>query len=300
MYHNVVPSSASEGHDEQAITLREANFVSHVRRLKRVFRFVSLDEYLGEWRERGVQPFRKAVLTIDDGTWSTFEYGVRHLIGLNIPSLIFVNSCQIDDGPLIWGAYLNALCFDSQYEIIEVEDSLFPIRTKEERHASRQSLVRLARICSSPQKRVSSWAERYPISEGVLKYYRGLSTTQLLEAGESSLVEIGVHTHTHPFLSTLSRSEQEREIGLNKEILEEKVSQPIKYMAYPSGDYDTHTLELVKEMGFQAACAVKMKEEDSSIIHQLPRVGVYSASVSRLVALALRERCLLQQLRFEK
>ena len=300
MYHNVVPSFASQGHEEQAVTMREADFVTQVRRLKRVFRFVSLEEYLGEWREKGVQPFRKAVLTIDDGTWSTFEYGVRHLIELDIPSLIFVNSCQIDDGPLIWGAYLNALCFDGQYEFIEVEDSLFPIRTKEERRASRQSLARLARISPSPQERVFRWAERYPISEGVLKYYKGLSTRQLSEAGESSLVEIGVHTHTHPFLSTLSRSRQEEEIGLNKKILEEKVSQPMKYLAYPSGDYDTNTLELVREMGFLAACAVKTKNRDSNILYQLPRVGVYSASVSRLLALSLRERYLLQRFSFEK
>ena len=103
MYHNVVPSHASSGHDYQAITLREHLFKKQISALTKIYQFVCLEDYLNEWRIKNKQPFFKAVLTIDDGTWATYEYGVNYLIEKEIPSLIFVNTCQIDQGPLIWG-----------------------------------------------------------------------------------------------------------------------------------------------------------------------------------------------------
>ena len=222
MYHNVVPNQASSGHNQQSITLREQDFKKQVSALSKIYQFVSLEDYLKEWRNKGRQPFLKAVLTIDDGTWATYEYGVNYLIEKGIPSLIFVNTCQIDHGPLIWGAYLNAVCYDSQYEFLEIEGKRFALDTKENKNESRRSLVKLARETVSPSNTVLAWAEKYPIQEEVLKYYRGMSSEQLEHAGASKFVETGVHTHTHPFLSTLSKEGQAEEISINRSILKEK------------------------------------------------------------------------------
>ena len=163
MYHNVVPHHASLGHDQQGITLRERDFKKQVIALNKIYQFVSLEDYLNEWQTKGKQPFFKAVLTFDDGTWSTYEHGVNFLIDQEIPSLIFVNTCQIDQGPLIWGAYLNAVCFDSQYEFLEIEGKRFELGTKENREESRRSLVKLARETVTPINTVLAWSERYPI-----------------------------------------------------------------------------------------------------------------------------------------
>jgi peptidoglycan/xylan/chitin deacetylase (PgdA/CDA1 family) len=300
MYHNVVPRQASSGHNQQSITLRDQDFKKQVSALNKIYQFVSLEDYLKEWRKKGKQPFLKAVLTIDDGTWATYEYGVNFLIEKEIPSLIFVNTCQIDQGPLIWGAYLNAVCYDSQYEFLEIEGKRFELGTKENREESRRSLVRLARETVSPSNTVLAWSERYSIQEEVLRYYRGMSTEQLEHAGASKFVEIGVHTHTHPFLSTLSKMDQTAEIFKNRTILEEKTRRAIRYMAYPSGDYNNDTLDILKELNFEAACAVHMNGNNKDLIYQLPRVGIYSPSVMRVVASSLKNRLKLKGLRFEE
>lgn len=300
MYHNVVPSQASSGHNQQSITLREQDFKKQVSALSKIYQFVSLEDYLKEWRNKGKQPFLKAVLTIDDGTWATYEYGVNYLIEKGIPSLIFVNTCQVDQGPLIWGAYLNAVCYDSQYEFLEVEGKRFALETKENKNESRRSLVKLARETVSPSNTVLAWAEKYPIQEEVLKNYRGMSSEQLEHAGASKFVEIGVHTHTHPFLSTLSKEGQAEEISINRSILKEKTKAEVRYMAYPSGDYNKDTLDILKELNFEAACAVHMDGQNEDLIYKLPRVGIYSPSVKRVVAAALKNRLKLKGLCFEE
>ena len=300
MYHNIVPSQASPGHNQQSITLREHDFKRQVSALSKIYQFVRLEDYLYEWRKKGKQPFFKAVLTIDDGTWATYEYGVNFLIEKEIPSLIFVNTCQIDHGPLIWGAYLNALCYDSQYEYLEIEGMRYDLHTRENKKHNKRHLEILARDTESPSKTVLAWAEKYPIQEEVLKYYRGMSSEQLEHAGASKFVEIGVHTHSHPFLSTLRKEGQMEEISTNRAILKDKTKTEVRYMAYPSGDYNNDTLDILRKLKFEAACAVHMDGKNEDLIYQLPRVGIYSPSVKRVVAASLINRLKLKGLRFEE
>jgi peptidoglycan/xylan/chitin deacetylase (PgdA/CDA1 family) len=300
MYHNIVPSQASSGHNQQSITLREHDFKKQVCALSKIYKFVSLEDYLNEWRKKGKQPFFKAVFTIDDGTWATYEYGVKFLIKKEIPSLIFVNTCQIDQGPIIWGAYLNAVCYDSSYEFLEIEGKRFELDTKENKHKSRRELVKLACETFSPCNTVLAWAEKYPIQEDILKYYRGMTSEQLEHAGASKFVEIGVHTHTHPFLSTLSKEGQVEEISTNRAILKKKTKAEVRYMAYPSGDYNKETLDILKELNFNAACTVNKDGKNQDLIYQLPRLGIYSPSVKRVLVASLINRLKLRGLRFEK
>jgi peptidoglycan/xylan/chitin deacetylase (PgdA/CDA1 family) len=67
---------------------------------------------------------------------------------------------------------------------------------------------------------------------------------------------IGAHTCTHPRLSLLSRKEAREEIVSSKKKLEDRFGTPIEHFAYPYGDYNETTVELVQEAGFQTACTM--------------------------------------------
>ena len=67
---------------------------------------------------------------------------------------------------------------------------------------------------------------------------------------------IGAHTCTHPRLSLLSRKEAKEEIFSGKKKLEDRFGTPIEHFAYPYGDYDDSTVELVREAGFKTACTM--------------------------------------------
>ena len=67
---------------------------------------------------------------------------------------------------------------------------------------------------------------------------------------------IGAHTCTHPRLSQLSRAQAKEEIHASKKKLEDQFGLRIDHFAYPFGDYNLETVELVQEAGFQTACTM--------------------------------------------
>ena len=67
---------------------------------------------------------------------------------------------------------------------------------------------------------------------------------------------IGAHTCTHPRLSQLSRDLAREEITASRKKLEDRFGLPVEHFAYPYGDYDDSTIELVREAGFKTACTM--------------------------------------------
>jgi peptidoglycan/xylan/chitin deacetylase (PgdA/CDA1 family) len=87
---------------------------------------------------------------------------------------------------------------------------------------------------------------------------RPLSKIELKKLATSNLIEIGAHTVFHPQLSSLSREGQAVEIRQSKKMIEDIIGQPIISFSYPFGskkDFNLDSVELVKEAGFEFACA---------------------------------------------
>jgi peptidoglycan/xylan/chitin deacetylase (PgdA/CDA1 family) len=84
---------------------------------------------------------------------------------------------------------------------------------------------------------------------------RALTQAELRELAAGELVTIGAHTVTHPLLATLSESEQAAEIRQSKTYLEDLLGQPVTTFSYPNGSSSETTVSLVRESGFQCACA---------------------------------------------
>jgi peptidoglycan/xylan/chitin deacetylase (PgdA/CDA1 family) len=68
--------------------------------------------------------------------------------------------------------------------------------------------------------------------------------------------QIGAHTCTHPRLSQLSVAQAKEEISASRKKLEDLFGVPIEHFAYPYGDYNQTTVELVREAGFKTACTM--------------------------------------------
>lgn len=94
-----------------------------------------------------------------------------------------------------------------------------------------------------------------------------MSRQQVKALHDSELVEIGGHTMTHPFLSKLSESEQRKEISRNKLELEELLGEQLVSFAYPYGDHDEHSKQLVHQCGYQFAVATN---SGPLLMHQDP------------------------------
>lgn len=96
---------------------------------------------------------------------------------------------------------------------------------------------------------------------------------QLREMSRSPWCTIGVHTCTHPRLSTLDMNAQRQEIAGCKADLEDLLGREISHMAYPHGDYNQDTVKLVAELGFVTAVTTSGRHvrRDSQLL-ELDRV----------------------------
>lgn len=96
----------------------------------------------------------------------------------------------------------------------------------------------------------------YPtvISNPKYKYY--LSWTQLKEALDSGVLDIGSHTVYHPKLPAMKRAEIRQQLRESKATLEAKTGRKIQDLAYPFGLFDVRVIEEAKAAGYRMAFTV--------------------------------------------
>ena len=77
--------------------------------------------------------------------------------------------------------------------------------------------------------------------------------TEMHHAG----VCFGAHTHTHPYLTSLSTRRAEDEILTSKQTIEDHLQQPVQTFAYPYGAYD-EKIKRVAAAHFAVACSTRL------------------------------------------
>ena len=90
--------------------------------------------------------------------------------------------------------------------------------------------------------------------------------------------EIGSHTVTHRDLSGLSLEEVQRELQLSKQVIEQNVERPVRFISYPFNRFDRRTILEAQRVGYQGGCTLSPGRPTNGISRQflLPRYGVYS------------------------
>jgi peptidoglycan/xylan/chitin deacetylase (PgdA/CDA1 family) len=83
--------------------------------------------------------------------------------------------------------------------------------------------------------------------------YRPLTTDELIQLAQSDLVDIGVHTVTHPLLSVMSQDDQSAEIVGSRQKLEAILGISVETFSYPYGNFTPETVEIVEAAGFEGA-----------------------------------------------
>ena len=83
-----------------------------------------------------------------------------------------------------------------------------------------------------------------------------LTWEQLAEISANG-IECGAHTHTHPALDMLPPALAREEIARSKDLLEQHLGRQVPAFAYPYGYYSATVRQIVQELGFASACAIK-------------------------------------------
>jgi peptidoglycan/xylan/chitin deacetylase (PgdA/CDA1 family) len=100
--------------------------------------------------------------------------------------------------------------------------------------------------------KIPAWEEAYYTGENALM----LSWKQVRAMSDGG-ISFGSHTLSHPLLTRIPRRQREYELCRSKEIIEQQIGKPVTTFAYPSGDFDSETKEVVREAGYCAAVSIR-------------------------------------------
>ncbi|TWH45193.1 polysaccharide deacetylase family protein [Sporomusa sp. KB1] len=100
-------------------------------------------------------------------------------------------------------------------------------------------------------------------------------TWEQLKALQQKGMEIGSHTFSHVALNEISPPEQLAELVRSKQVLETNLGQPVEFLAYPYGQYDSVTIAGVQQAGYTGACTGRPGlGTTSGDVYQLNRVNI--------------------------
>ncbi len=286
LYHQVINTE----YDPHKMIVTPANFLIQMRYLKKNYNIISLDNLVSYLKERRI-PRKSVVITFDDGYVDNYLYARPILEKLEIPATFFIVTSYINTNRLFW--------WDRLVEIFHPKRKLPALTLKINKikftyklsnpHKRKQAFGYIHGLLkySSPQviDRSISYLERWAKSGEVEdSIYRAMNEEELKKMAKNRLFRIGAHTHQHSQLSQQTVALQGREIKKSKQKLEKIIQVPVSLFSYPYGskkDYNTHTVRILKESGFEAACSNFLGIiEPKCNLYELPRWGVENGNLS--------------------
>lgn len=118
--------------------------------------------------------------------------------------------------------------------------------------------------------------------EDNIEHYKMLSIDQLLALDNDSLCTLGGHTSSHYRLTHLSKDLQTQEIYGCKIWLENILGHSIENYAFPYGDYNAYTIDVLRQCGIKRAVASwggKVRRNTPERVLDIPRLLVTEQTI---------------------
>jgi hypothetical protein len=239
-------------------TLEQSQFEMQMRYLRKNFRIISLGRLCEELQNPSGKS-QAVAITFDDGYSDLYTYALPILRKFEIPATVYLTANCIRTGEVAW--------YDRIFLALQVVPGAvlrlpmagsgeFPLGSARQRIETATKIVSILRRTAGPQKEriCASLEEQIVLPAGKLSG-RMLSWTQIHEM-RSAGIAFGSHTLSHPALSQLTPAEVETELRESKQILEDKLGEPVLDLAYPFGrpeDYGNIAPAVAAQCGYRSA-----------------------------------------------
>lgn len=107
------------------------------------------------------------------------------------------------------------------------------------------------------------WRASFYLISSRLNHPEYVSVSQVRDMAAAGM-DIGSHSHTHPYLTTLPRDKRMEEFSVSKRILEDALSCAVPSVAFPYGDYNTDVVSDALEAGYLWTCTSDDGANDSA------------------------------------
>ena len=205
---------------------------------KKGYRTISLSNYINNIYQKHTQHKNLVLITFDDGFKSTYLHAFPVLKKYGFIATVFL----ITD-------YINGLAGWIKKDVNLIEDRIFNSSISE------NELHEIIKASNFP---MLTWEE--------------------IKKMDDYGMEFGSHTSSHIWLGKSTTEEIREDIIRSKAIIEEKLKKPAAFFSYPYSDYKPETKEIVKDLGFRAACGGDPRADRSpNDLFGLKRTGPFPA-----------------------
>ena len=230
-------------------------FRAHLEWLKLNTDIISENELIDHVRDQKPLSRSSVMITFDDGYRDNADIALPILQELEIPATFFISTEAIETRELGWWDKIAYLLKNCKKDQITLRDRIFDLRL--ERELAIKELQEWMRTQSSDrtQNLMNELSHACNVAlPGINQCSSELMTWDQIRKVQAAGMTIGSHTHTHRVLSTLTLSEQYEEFRISKKILEDKLGQSIRSVAYPVGgheDWHLETGEIAERCGYE-------------------------------------------------
>jgi peptidoglycan/xylan/chitin deacetylase (PgdA/CDA1 family) len=280
LYHRIAAPEA----DPQLLAVSPARFAEHLEELRRRFAVVSLSALARAVAERKLRK-RTVAVTFDDGYADNLHAAAPALARAGLPATVYVATGTVGTAREFWWDELERILLWTQrlperaevvaagrrialptdgpgYAEIQAETRRWSVH-EPPRTARQRAYLEVSTLLHPlpPAEReaaldaLRTWAG---VGTDGRASHRALAADEVRALANSPGIELGGHSVTHARLSSLDPAEQRAEIRDGKARLEDLSRRYVATFSYPYGyreSYDAETIRLVREAGFDAACA---------------------------------------------
>ena len=264
-YHGI--SLGDEHEFRPALFMRADTFEGRLKRLvDGGYPILPLGEAIARLRA-GTLPRNATVITIDDGFYGNFRYGMAIIQQYGLPATMYVTTYYVDKGTPVFRLAVQYMFWKTTRSEIDLGQLEVPgldtgrlgrIDLRDHavsRKALRTVVYHLEERCSESERvRFCHLLGGFlNVDYASIAERRGLSlvTQQEMRAMKSAGIDLQLHTHRHRL--PVEREQVQREIEDNRAVLGRATASPRVHFCYPSGEWDSKHFAWLQECGIESA-----------------------------------------------
>jgi peptidoglycan/xylan/chitin deacetylase (PgdA/CDA1 family) len=293
MYHRIATADV----DPWGLSVSPERFAEQVQALRARRTMLSMDAFVARLQS-GDLPHDAVAFTFDDGYLDNLRRAKPILEAADIPATVFLTTGRIGTGKEFWWDELTRMILSRAEPLFTrvavdangLQIDLPPIDREMEprvtwrawdqpvtaRETTYQRLWQALQGCA-PERREEAMAELRRLFGSTRPNPEDLPMSAAdVRRLVSGRISVGAHGCSHQLLTSLPAAARVEEIKRSRVEAEALSALPVTGFAYPHGDRDAETIDMVRRAGYGWACSTCEATIDPQCadLHDLPRIAV--------------------------